>query len=282
MWGRFATRGAGTCGVRLHPVATTPASGLRCCSLGSGQARSGTRPAGRTGSRSEHGHGRADDSAAGAAGGEGAQAWRSGPGLHYRHRDRFGGSGVQHRCHAGVRGGGGRPAGAGGRGARVCPDAADLDRLQRAEQGRPRLRHHLHLGDAGVRSQVRVGGRLGDHRRRRAGHGQPRPGCRAVRVLLVQRRWHRRQPGQRLGAARRGGVDRGDDLRRLPGHRAVRQRPEGAAEHRARHAARALDGGAGQGRSGAPRVDHPELVLVQPVRRAGLQRICERHHNAVA
>ena len=34
-------------------------------------------------------------------------------------------------------------------------------------------------------------------------------------------------PASGLGAARRRAVDRGDDLRRLPGHRAVRQLPEG-------------------------------------------------------
>src|SRR5580700_8093638 len=59
-------------------------------------------------------------------------------------------------------------------------------------------------------------GRLGDHRRRRAGHGQPCPGRRPVRVLPVQRRRHRRKSLERLGAARGRAVDRGDDLRRLP------------------------------------------------------------------
>ena len=34
-------------------------------------------------------------------------------------------------------------------GARVRADLPHLDRLQRAEQGRPRLRHHVHLGCAG-------------------------------------------------------------------------------------------------------------------------------------
>ena len=57
--------------MRLYSVTTTPTSGLHSCSLGSDQTRSDTRPAGRTASRSEHGHGRADESAAGAAGREG-------------------------------------------------------------------------------------------------------------------------------------------------------------------------------------------------------------------
>ena len=42
-----------------------------------------------------------------------------------------------------------RRAGAGRRGARVRPDAADRDRLQRAQQGRARLRHDVHLGHRG-------------------------------------------------------------------------------------------------------------------------------------
>ena len=46
-----------------------------------------------------------------------------------------------------------------GRGrARLRADAADLDRLQRAEQGRPGLRHHVHLGDPRVRAEDRLVG----------------------------------------------------------------------------------------------------------------------------
>ena len=48
----------------------------------------------------------------------------------------------------------GRAAVAGRGGAGVRADAADLDRLQRAEQGRPGLRHHLHLGHPGVRAKT--------------------------------------------------------------------------------------------------------------------------------
>ena len=80
---------------------------------------------------------------------------------------------------------GGRP--------RVRADAADIDRLQRAEQGRPGLRHHVHVGHARVRPEDGMGGRLGDHRRRRAGHGEPGPGRGPVRVPAVQRRGHRDQ-----------------------------------------------------------------------------------------
>ena len=46
------------------------------------------------------------------------------------------------------------------------PDPAHLDRLPRAEPGRPGLRHHLHLGNPGVRAQDRLDGRMGHPRRR--------------------------------------------------------------------------------------------------------------------
>ena len=46
-------------------------------------------------------------------------------------------------------------------------------------------------------------GRLGDRGRRRPGHGQPRPGGRAVRVPALRRGRHRLEPDQRLGAAHR-------------------------------------------------------------------------------
>ena len=44
---------------------------------------------------------------------------------------------------------------------------------QRAQPGRPRLRHDVHLGDPGVRAAHRVDGRLGHRGRRRHRHGQP-------------------------------------------------------------------------------------------------------------
>src|SRR6266702_4108511 len=63
-----------------------------------------------------------------------------------------------------------------------------------------------------VQPATRLGGRLGHPRRRRAGHGQPGPGRRPLRLPAVQRRGDRVQPGQRLGAAGRRVVARGDDL----------------------------------------------------------------------
>ena len=61
---------------------------------------------------------------------------------------------------------GGRPRA--GRDARLVPaDAADRRGLQLHEQGRPRLRHELHLGDPGDGAAARLADRLGDRRRRR-------------------------------------------------------------------------------------------------------------------
>src|SRR5712691_10671203 len=45
---------------------------------------------------------------------------------------------------------------------------------------------------------------------RRAGHGQPGPGGRPVRIPAVQRQGHRGEPDQRLGAAGRRALDRRD------------------------------------------------------------------------
>ena len=143
---------------------------------------------------------------------------------------------------------GGRAPVAGRGRARLRPDAADLDRLQRAEQGRPGLRHHVHLGDARVRAEDRLGGRLGHRRGRRAGDGQPGPGRGPVRVPAVQRQGHREQPDQRLGAAGRHHLDHPDDRHLLRRHRGVGELPEDPARHRAHHAVGPVRGRAGQGR----------------------------------
>ncbi len=142
------------------------------------------------------------------------------------------------------------------------PMLPDLDRLQRAEQGGPRLRHHLHVGHPGVRPEDRLGWWLGHRRRRRPGHGQPGPGGGPVRVPALRGQEHRREPDQRLGAAGRHPLDRRDDLHLLPRHRGLGVVPEGAAEHRARHAAGAVGDRAGQGRHGG---HHPATsVHIEP------------------
>ena len=97
-----------------------------------------------------------------------------------------------------------------------------VDRLPAAQQGRPGLRHHLHLGDPGVRPEGRLDGRLGHRRRRRAGDGQPGPGCRPVRVPAVQRRRHRRRRRPAAGCCWSGVLwIAADDLHLLRRHRAV-------------------------------------------------------------
>ena len=130
-----------------------------------------------------------------------------------------------------------RPAVAGHRDPGLRPDAVHRDRLPGTEQGRPRLRHHLHLGDPRVRAEDRLARRLGHPGRRHPRHGQPGPGRRPVRLPAVQRRRHRQRPDQRLGAARGRAVDRADDLHLLRRCRAVGQAAAGAADHRADHAA---------------------------------------------
>ena len=160
-------------------------------------------------------------------------------------------------------------AGAGHRGAGLRPDPVRLDRLPAAEQARARLRHHLHLGDQGLRAEDRLDGRLGHHRRRRAGDGEPGPGRRAVRLPALRRRRHRQQPDQRLGAAGRPDLDGRDDLHLLPRHRDLgRASSGGCSPSRSScwsiFAVIALVKVYGSRRAGT--VDPPGLVVVQPVR----------------
>ena len=90
--------------------------------------------------------------------GQGPQVRCPRPGLQHRHRGRLDRSRLQPGGHPGLRGGPGRPPGPGGGRAGLHPDAVLLDRLQRAEQGRPGLRDHVHLGERG-RSGRRPAGR---------------------------------------------------------------------------------------------------------------------------
>ncbi|CAK7287848.1 hypothetical protein SGPA1_50814 [Streptomyces misionensis JCM 4497] len=99
-----------------------------------------------------------------------------------RHGAGVDGTGVQPRGHAGDHRGGGRVAGAGRDHAGVRADAADRVRLPGAERGQRGLRHHLHLGDQGLRAAHRVDGRMGADRRQHHRHGEPRHGRRCLRV----------------------------------------------------------------------------------------------------
>ena len=117
---------------------------------------------------------------------------------------------------------------------------------------RPGLRHDLHLGHPRLRAQDGLAGRLGDHRRRHPGDGQPGPDRRAVRVPALRCQRHRAQRRQRVGAPGRDPVDRGHDGHLLRGDRDLGQLPEGAPRDRADHAhgalgGRPLQGGRGHG-----------------------------------
>ena len=142
----------------------------------------------------------------------------------------------------------------------VHPDAADLDRVQRDEQGRPGLRHDVHLGDAGVRPAHRLGGRLGHRRRGRAGHDEPGAGrLGQYMFLLFGAHGIGGEPTSGWVLLLGVGMDRRDDLHLLPRHRGVRDVPEGPAQHRSGHAATALGGRArpGRQRPSPERLDHP-------------------------
>jgi len=82
--------------------------------------------------------------------------------LEHRHRHRFHSSRLQPGCDA-------RPCHCHGWFSRatrcnrcICADAADLDRLQRAQQGRPGLRDDLHLGNAEPSDRRRAGRAAGE------------------------------------------------------------------------------------------------------------------------
>ena len=148
-----------------------------------------------------------------------------------------------------------------GRGrARLRPDAADLDRLQRAEQGRPGLRHHVHLGHPRVRAEDRLGRRLGHRRADVLVMASLAQVASQYVFLLFDAKGIGSNADQRLGAAGRHHLDRADDRDLLRRHRGVGELPEDPARHRAHHAVRAVHRRPGQGRlrARAARAPHPE------------------------
>ena len=131
--------------------------------------------------------------------------------------------------HAGLCRDRGRHAGPCGGGARLHPDAAHRLRLPGAEQGHPGLRHHVHLGDQGVRTADRLVQRLGADARRDHRAGEPGPGRGSVHLPAHRRRLTRGQ--HVLGDGAGGRVHRSHGLGFLPRHR---DRPL-AAERARRH-----------------------------------------------
>ena len=154
---------------------------------------------------------------------------------------------------------------------------------QRAEQGRPGLRHDLHLGHPGVRAEDRLDGRLGHHRRRRPGDGQPRPGRRPVRVPAVQRRTASAAnptSGWVLLVGRRSGSCSMTYIC-YSRHRAVRAHPAGPARPSSWSccvifAVTALVKVVPATAPPAQSID-PSLVVVQPVRHRLVHRRSPRH-----
>ena len=213
---------------------------------------------------------------------QGPQRRRARADLHRRHRRGVDRARVQPGRHPGVRGRRGRAAGADRGRARLRPDAADLDRLQRAEQGRPGLRHHVHLGDARVRAEDRLVRRLGHRRRRHPGHGEPGPGGRPVRASCCSAPTASAATRPAAGCCSVGiiwivvmtaicyvGIEISANFQKVllgieldHAARALRRRPgQGRQRHRA-----------GRGHL------TPSVVLVQPVPHPQLQRLRQRLH----
>src|SRR5580704_16390471 len=128
---------------------------------------------------------------------------------------------------------------------RVVPaDAVHRGRLPRAEQGRPGLRHHVHLDGPRIRAADRLDGRLGDHRGRHHRDGQPGPDRRAVLPGTRRSRVGRRRLGD--GGGRR--VHRPAHRGLLPRDRGVGPATAGPAGHRGGRAGGLRGRRAGQGR----------------------------------
>ena len=123
--------------------------------------------------------------------------------------------------------------------------------LPRAEPGRARLRHHVHVGGPRVRAAHGLDGRLGHHRRRHHRDGQPR----ADRGLVLVPPVRAGRAGRRPAVVHRRGrrVDPADDLHLLPRHRGLRPDAVRAAGHRAGRADRVRRDRAGEGVLRRPR-----------------------------
>ena len=173
------------------------------------ETEQGTQARGHRAGRQRRGGDRVD--------GPGVLAGRH-PGLRRHHRERRRPRGRQ---------------GAADHGAGVHPDVLHGGGLRRAQQGRARLRDHLHVGGPGLRAARRLHGRLGDHHRRHHRDGEPGPDRRFLHLRPVRVRQPR---GQRLLEHRgRHHLDRGHDLHLLPRARGLGPAAVRPARHRDRH-----------------------------------------------
>ncbi len=107
---------------------------------------------------------------------------------------------------------------------------------QRAEQAEPDCGTTFTWATKAFGPKHGMARRLGNHRGRRPGDGEPGAGRRAVPIPAVGCRRHRIEPDEWLGVAGRLHVDGRDDLHLLSRHRVVGEIPEGLAIHRNRHA----------------------------------------------
>ena len=118
---------------------------------------------------------------------KGLKGRRPRPFVEHRGRRSIDGACLQPGCHARLCGGDHRCEVADRHHPGLHPDAPHFVRLQRAQPGRPRLRHDLHVGHEGVLARHRMDGRMGYRRRRHSGHAQPCSGGRAICVPALRR-----------------------------------------------------------------------------------------------
>ncbi len=172
---------------------------------------------------------------------------------------------LQPRRDPGLRRRGSGPAGTGDPAGQLRADVPRRRRLLLHEQGRPRLRHELLLGDQGDGTAVGLDRRLDDRRRRRDRDGQPGADRRPLHLPPL-----RLDLGRVLDLRRdagRGALDRADDRDRRDRHRALGPHAGRPARRRDLHPGALRRGGAGQGlrRQRPIGLDRPKLLVAQPV-----------------
>ena len=176
---------------------------------------------------------------------EGPEEERDRVRLQRRDRGRLDRSGLQPRRDPRLHRRGGRPAVAGDPADQLRADVPRRRRLLLHEQGRPRLRHELLLGDQGDGAAAGLDRRLDDRRRRRDRDGQPGADRRPLHLPPLRLDLGRGVDLRR--DAGRGALDRADDRDRRDRDRALGPYAGRPARRRDRHPGDLRRGGAGQG-----------------------------------
>ncbi len=147
------------------------------------------------------------------------------------------------------------------------PDAAHLHRLQRAEQGRPGLRHHVHLGRRAFGPRTGWAGGWGIVAADILVMASLAQVAGQYVFLLFGAKGIGSDPTSAWVLLVGRAVDHRHDLHLLPGHRGLGQAAARPARHRGRHAAGAVRGGprAGGNRSSPTRLGPSRRILAQPV-----------------